>query len=299
MQSGAFGSQIGRYFRLPAAPSLAVERGGSVKVAVTRLRSAKGMTTPTIIPARENAHSIHLHLKDSPDHALWLRGRHVFQGGYKAGTTSLVNLDDEPVARIGNAFDILQIYMPHASVDEVSLEHGGPPVRELTWPRGASDPTAARFAGLLLDALGAESTNTLFVDHIMLALRIHVAQTYGGVQAAQLRRTGGLAAWQERRAKDILEARCTESLSITELAAECGLSPSHFTRAFRRSTGMQPHRFLSGLRIERAKAYLLAGELPLAEIALACGFSDQSYFTRVFTRAVGISPGAWQRSCRA
>jgi AraC-like DNA-binding protein len=74
-----------------------------------------------------------------------------------------------------------------------------------------------------------------------------------------------------------------------------GLSAKHFARAFRQSTGVPPHRWLIEKRIERAKALLLGGGLSLAEIALACGFADQSHFTAAFRRGTGITPGAYRR----
>jgi AraC-like DNA-binding protein len=76
--------------------------------------------------------------------------------------------------------------------------------------------------------------------------------------------------------------------SIADLAAECRLSPSHFARA---STGTPPHKWLLNRRIDRAKALLLGGGDALSQIALACGFVDQSHFTRVFARSEGLSPG--------
>ena len=272
--------------------------GEDVKIAVTRLRSDVGMNERTTVPAREGAFSIHLHMRDSPNHQLWLKGKKVFEGGYRSGTTSLVNLEEEPAARIGNPFDFLQVYVPSGSLDDVAADLGKPPVRELVWPRGGEDAAAAGIARLLVQAMESERSNTLFAEQILLALRVHVVNTYGAASAARPRTGGGLAAWQERRAKDILESRFAESISIADLARECGLSPSHFTRAFRLSTGMQPYRWLSQTRIAAAKRHLVESDLPLAEIALVCGFGDQSYFTRMFTREVGAPPGVWRRGYR-
>lgn len=106
---------------------------------------------------------------------------------------------------------------------------------------------------------------------------------------------GGLAKWQERRAKEFIAARLDSKLSISEIAEACGLSVSHFTRAFHQTTGLSPHRWLTERRIERAQALIRDVELPLSEIAVTCGFADQSHFTRVFTGVVGKSPGAWRR----
>ncbi len=85
------------------------------------------------------------------------------------------------------------------------------------------------------------------------------------------------------------------AISITDVASACGLSTDHFIRAFRRRMRTTPHRWLVERRVERARL-LLRGSGSLAEIALACGFADQSHFTRVFTRMVGCPPGAWRRA---
>jgi AraC family transcriptional regulator len=82
------------------------------------------------------------------------------------------------------------------------------------------------------------------------------------------------------------------------LAAEAGLSPYHFARAFKRSVGSSPHRYVLRRRIERAKYHLAAGELSLAAVALACGFGSQSHFTARFRATTGLTPRQFW-SCRA
>jgi AraC family transcriptional regulator len=86
---------------------------------------------------------------------------------------------------------------------------------------------------------------------------------------------------------------------LSEMARECGLSVSHFTRAFRKSFGMSPYRWLLERRLHRAKALLVASDISIAEIAIRSGFSDQAAFTRAFARIVGDSPGRWRRASRA
>jgi AraC family transcriptional regulator len=110
---------------------------------------------------------------------------------------------------------------------------------------------------------------------------------------------GGLAPWQVRRAKEMLMARLDGEITLEELADECELSRSHFARAFRKTTGRPPHRWLVEQRIERAKDMLLKSDLPLAEIALLCGFSDQSHLSKVFAGALGAPPGEWRRFRRS
>ena len=133
--------------------------------------------------------------------------------------------------------------------------------------------------------------------------RDHVAQTYGGMRPVSRPARGGLAPWQERRAKEILSANLDGSVPLKEVARECRLSVSHFSRAFRRTMGVAPHNWLLTRRIEVAKEKLRDTGLSLSDVALACGFADQSHLTRVFTgwsasvRAPGV--GRWMNSERS
>jgi AraC family transcriptional regulator len=109
---------------------------------------------------------------------------------------------------------------------------------------------------------------------------------------------GGLAGRQLRRVAEFIDAHLEQDLMLDDLAALVDLSPKHFARAFRQSTGAPPHRWLIERRIERAKALLSLGDDSLAHIALACGFADQSHFTAAFRKCVGVTPGCFRRELR-
>ena len=106
---------------------------------------------------------------------------------------------------------------------------------------------------------------------------------------------GGLAPWQMQRATKLMTANLRERVPLSQLAARCGLSMRHFARAFRQSTGVSPHRWLLNHRVEHAKELLRNPTMSLVEIALACGFADQSHFTRTFTTLAAVGPGLWRR----
>jgi AraC-like DNA-binding protein len=102
---------------------------------------------------------------------------------------------------------------------------------------------------------------------------------------------------QEKRAKDLLTEDLSSEPSLGRIAEALGLPPSTLRAAFRASTGQPPFRWLRQHRVETAK-YLLQGKsLRLSEIAYACGFADQSHFTRVFTSHTGLTPGDSRALC--
>jgi AraC family transcriptional regulator len=109
-------------------------------------------------------------------------------------------------------------------------------------------------------------------------------------------RPGGLANWQAKRAVAYIEANLGSKIEIGEIANLVALSKSHFSRTFRHSLGSTPMAYVSMRRVERAKLMMTSTSERLTDIALTCGFADQSHLTRYFRRIVGMSPGLWRRS---
>jgi AraC-like DNA-binding protein len=98
-----------------------------------------------------------------------------------------------------------------------------------------------------------------------------------------------------RRARAYLEDRWAAQVTLAELAAHAQLSRFELARTFRAQVGLPPHAFQLDLRIARARTLLAAGEPPAA-VAAACGFCDQAHLTRVFKRAVGVTPARYGRT---
>jgi AraC family transcriptional regulator len=106
---------------------------------------------------------------------------------------------------------------------------------------------------------------------------------------------GGLAPWQVRRVERRMAEGLGETVGLPELAASVGLSPSHFCRAFKAAMGVSPHRYLIGLRVERARQLLAESRMPVIDVGAAVGYDDPSYFARLFRRATGLSPAGYRR----
>jgi AraC-like DNA-binding protein len=159
---------------------------------------------------------------------------------------------------------------------------------------GGEDQILTHLMGLLLAAFDHPAASSpLMISHIGLAIESQLAHL-GQRREAGAAKGGKLAGWQERSAKEILAANLDGGLTIADIAQQCGLSPAYFTTAFKRSTGKSPVAWLMEQRLQRAKELLRNSGQPLMEIALNCGFFDQSHFTRHFSKTVGTSPGSWR-----
>lgn len=104
----------------------------------------------------------------------------------------------------------------------------------------------------------------------------------------------GLSPQRLQRVRDYVEAQLDEDLSLTVLADIACLSPYHFSRSFKEAVGVGPQRYVIQLRLERAKTLLRRTRQSLALIALEVGFGDQSRFTTMFHREMGVTAGRFR-----
>lgn len=140
-------------------------------------------------------------------------------------------------------------------------------------------------------------TDGLYGESIATALCVELLRL-GDTRNEPVAR-GGLAPWQMRRVTEYMEAHLGDPIQLSDFAQLVGMSRSHFSQAFRTTTGMPPHRWHLNARISRAQELLLDTTLSLADIALQTGFADQSHFTKSFQRQISTSPGAWRRTRRS
>lgn len=297
-QAGVYGQKLGRPLFLREAPSLITRSLRSAELAVTETRNDDPVHDLSGPFPSEDAYLVSLKFRDYPDCECWERGRCIVKTDIRAGAMYLYDLKRDPRYVIDKPFHSTFFYLPRSALDDIANQTGAPRIGELAYQPGVGhDDAIARHIGAsLLEALHRqEETNQLFVDHMMLAFTAHIAQTYGGLRCIVKPARGGLAPWQVKRACEKLDSDLGGKYSLHQIAAEFDLSVSHFSRAFRISTGLPPHQWLLQQRLKAAKQLMMVHDLPLAEIALSAGFANQSHFTRAFSAAVGVSPGAWRR----
>jgi AraC-like DNA-binding protein len=275
---------IGDRFQLGHPPTILARTASVSPIGFSRLKSERAPHGRTKDVPAEDAYLFHVQLLPvSVD--MWIDGKCRPATTKTPGTTFLYDLRANPVAEIYSSFDNIRFYISQPSLDELAFDQGIRRTKGL--------------ANALLDPVErANERSTLVIDHVALAFFAHVIRTYGNAPVPDASTSGALSPWQIRRVLDFLAAHLSEDPTVAELARECGLSPGYFARAFRQTTGVTPHQWLIKKRVERARGLLLGNGLGLADIALVCGFVDQSHFTRVFTKLEGASPGKWRQRHR-
>jgi AraC family transcriptional regulator len=133
---------------------------------------------------------------------------------------------------------------------------------------------------------------------ILQATTLLRTQIGSGCMQGPLDGRGRLLAWQARKVRDYIDRHLTGPVSVAELCALVQLSEAHFSRAFKCTFGESPHAFVIRCRLELAARYMLGSNAPLSDIAVRCGFVDQSHFSNHFRRATGLTPAAWRRARR-
>lgn len=159
------------------------------------------------------------------------------------------------------------------------------------------DPVVSQVAKALLAEMDSGGIcGRLYVESLANLFAVHLLRHYSVSEPVPARSGGGLSGQRLRRVIDYMSENYEQDLSLADLAAEAEVSPFHFAREFKKSTGYAPHQYLRKLRVERAKRMLVESDLPLVEVGLRAGFSHQSHFTKVFRQLTGMTPNSYRDS---
>ena len=175
-------------------------------------------------------------------------------------------------------------------------EMGGP--KELASFRVCRDKRIEQIAVLLEEELiSGCSSGRLYGESLGLALAAHLMHSYGDGQPLKHPASKpGLPAKTVRTAIEYIQAHATGDLSLQALADLVQVSPFHFCRLFKQSTGFSPHQYVLHVRMETAKQLLRSSQVNIAQIAEQVGFQDQSQFSAAFRKITGITPSHWRRA---
>lgn len=141
----------------------------------------------------------------------------------------------------------------------------------------------------------AHPAQMLIVDSLSTALAAHLLRTYNAFEPAESMPERSLGKLEVARLTEFIEENLDRPICLEDLAALVNVSRFHFSRLFKRTIGVTAISYVEQCRIRRAKSLILETAMPLAQVALAAGFADQSHFTRRFQRHVGCTPAAFAR----
>jgi len=149
-------------------------------------------------------------------------------------------------------------------------------------------------AALTLEIRAGNPSGPTFLETIVTALIQHALQTPVAVSRAA--RRGGLTSPQLRLVLDMIETRLAERPSLIEFAAALDISTRYLCRAFRASTGISLHQFILRRRVDKARALIEAGWLPLCEVAITVGFVDHSQMSATFRKMLNATPSHFYKN---
>jgi len=160
----------------------------------------------------------------------------------------------------------------------------------------ADDPAIHHTAMLIArEAAHGGAGSGLLVEALSCQLAVHILRRHAHVLFRESHDHDGLTFRQERAVRDYVHAHLGETITLDDLAGAAGLSRYHFARRFRASTGTTPHDYVLRQRVARAQTLLTRTDRPVLDVALMCGFADQSHLNRVFKKHTGVPPGFYRK----
>ena len=195
--------------------------------------------------------------------------------------------------------EVVLVHLAPRLLQEVAQDFDGRDLDEASIARrfATPDATADHLVRLLLSEAEAPGPATsLMADTLARALTIHLLRFHHSPGSRPVHDPlNTFPPPRLHRAVDLMRSSLAEDLTLGQLAASAGVSPSHFARSFKQAMGQPPHRYLIGLRIERACHLLKTTDLPVIEIGLQCGFDGPAHFATAFRKITGHNPRAWRQ----
>ncbi len=226
-------------------------------------------------------------------------GRSVAIGTARSGMVTIIPAGSSARWDIPGAVDVVQLYLPHRTLERVAAEAEMAGVGDRLERTGHPDLITSRLLTSAVDAMdGIAALDALFRQQMTDLLVTRVLAAHAGTPAPFQPTLGGLSPMALRRAVERLRSDVEADVSLAALASEAGLSRFHFCRAFKESTGLSPHAWLRQHRIEQAMNMLRDTDESIVSIAAALGYSSQTAFAAAFRKMTGETPRDWRRRMR-
>ena len=195
-------------------------------------------------------------------------------------------------------FQVMHVYLGLPLFERLATEILGKAAPSLTLRdvSGGTDETVSHILRLVhLELLRVGDQSPHFIQALAQSLAVHLIRTYvNDTQNSTV--SNALPGFKLRRALRVMEAGLHEEFSLSHLAQEVGMSEFHFSRLFKKATGLSPSRFFIKRRLAKAQQLLLETDMSIIEIGMSVGYSSPSHFAQVFRRETGMTPSEYRRS---
>ncbi|MEM7581190.1 MAG: helix-turn-helix domain-containing protein [Mastigocoleus sp.] len=248
----------------------------------------------------EKEHKIAVCLAPKPYRIWQAIGDRSYTGVYAKGDISIAPAELANSYRVYGDDQYLQIkilpqFLEQVAVEAIDLD---PEHLELDIEFRDRNPQIEQLSLMLRAELfrGKDGAGKLYIESLTNALVVNLLREYSIIQPKITTYEGGLSDRQLLQVIEYINHNLAESIKLKDLAAYLGISQFHFSRLFKKSTGITPHQYVMQQRIEEAKNLLKKGNTPIIEIALNCGFNSHAHLGKYFRQITGITPKAYRQS---
>ena len=241
--------------------------------------------------APQSHHWLTVQVSPSPTQTELQAGRKTETSCHLRGCINVIPADIDTRWLFDAPTDDIILEVAPAFLARVAADSGRNAGRvELVISAGAADATVDGIASLLHRELGNGGNGKIFGDSLATALAAHLLTNYAAFPATFKRYEHGMGKTDLKRILNYIGDHLDKDISLEILASLVAISPFHFCRLFKQSTGLSPHQYVIRERVERAKSLLLRGNT-VTQAAFEVGFSDAAHLHRHFKQRFGITPG--------
>ena len=241
----------------------------------------------------EAAHTLFVNLTSRPQPYLQKQDGKIHTGLYRHGDMLITPANTPLFVRWEGDENCLQIQLPTSFLKRVAEETLGKDSDRLTLVptfQSRNQQLEAIATLLMAEVQQRQPNGALYLDSLANVLAMQLLRNYGTTSAQLPTYEGGLPTYQLNRVLDYIDAGLTEEIKLSNLAELLGMSPFHFGRMFKQSTGISPHQYVIQQRLERAKHLLKNSDRAIIDIALDCGFTSHSHLSKQFRKVIGMTP---------
>jgi AraC-like DNA-binding protein len=286
---------LGPYFGTAEARFLKTIPLKSSSISVTRIARSvsKDIEARVTLPSCD-AFLLMIYLEDTVHSDVQADGSLATPRWCGKGSVCVVDLSVGASVVLHRDLSSLAIYLPRALIAEVAeISFPDQGKRTLRCRRAEPDQVISNLAVVILSLFDRDpSTVDPILRHLSVAVCTHLLQDC--LEVATPKNHAILPVDREIAAKGFMRENLSRELTVAEIASITGLSAGHFAQGFKNVTGLTPHQWLIQARVVVAKDLLSEHLLSIKEVAKACGFVDQSHFTKVFSKEVGATPAQWR-----